>query len=144
MPQSNGTQANMTTGPSIMGMARSYLPLSTLMTSIAAADLLTGFTPGYNFLIRDMFWIQNAPVTTAAKAATLTPKISGVACTGGVVALTSALCTPMGAVIKGTDITALNQGSDTDTISVVGSAVTAFVEGSGTLYLEIQNLDIPL
>ena len=56
--------------------------------------------------------MTNAKVSTAGKAATLTPKIvkSGVATpvTGGVVALTSALGTPEGAVIVGTPITALN------------------------------------
>ncbi len=144
MTFSNDLQANMATGPSVMGVASSYLPFQTLMATIAAADLVTGFTPGYNFRIKRMFWVQNAPATTGGKLATLTPKISGVAVTGGVVALTSALATPMGAVINGSAVTALNQGTETDTISITGSAVTAFVEGSGTLYLEIENLDIPL
>jgi hypothetical protein len=137
-------QANMATGPSVMGVATAPLTLYTLMTSLANSVFFGAYTPGFNFRIRKMYWIQNAPVTTAAKLCTLTPSISGTNLTGGVVALTSALCTPLGKVVAGSAITGLNQGTESDTITVTGSATTAFVEGSGSLVLEIENLDIPL
>lgn len=140
----NDVAANMATGPSVMGVSRTNLCFHTLMTTIAAADFLTGWVPGFKFRILSMRWRQNVPVTTAAKLATLTPYISGNPVTGGVVSLTSALCTPLGVVILGTPVTGANQGSKTDTISITGSAVTAFAEGSGDLILELENMDIPL
>lgn len=80
------------------------------------------------------------PATTAAKLATLTTQISGVACTGGVIALTSANCTPSGALVAGTAITGLNAGASGATLEVAVSAVTAFVEGSGWVEFKIKHL----
>lgn len=79
------------------------------------------------------------PVTTGAKAATLTTQINGVACTGGVVSMTSANMTPTGALVAGTAITALN-GTTTagQTLEVAVSSVTAFVEGDGYVEFTIQ------
>ena len=132
-------QKNMSTRP-LQG-AKSILALQTLMASIATGDLLTGHVPGYRFRITNLWFVQNAAVTTGSKAATLTPYISSVALTGGVLALTSAACTPAGKVITDTPITAGNKGSDTDSITLTWSGVTTFIEGSGTVFLEIENLD---
>jgi hypothetical protein len=79
--------------------------------------------------------------TTSAKAATVTPYISGTATTGGVLAMTSASLTTKGTVQAATAITGANEGTATDTISLTGSSVTAFVEGSVNIVLRIQNLD---
>lgn len=123
------------------GVGVQTIALFVNLADIAAADLLTTYTPGYAFKILKMDFAVEKAATTAAKAATLTPKISGTALTGGVLALTSANCTPQGAVVAGTAVTAANTGSKTDTISITGSSVTTFVEGAGWLLLEIQNMD---
>lgn len=111
------------------------------LASVTAADIIAAVKFGFKFKIRRVFFLADTPVTTGAKAATLTPKIGTTALTGGVVALTSANCTPMGAQVAGSAVTAANTGSATDTITVTASAVTAFSEGSGTLYLEVQNME---
>jgi hypothetical protein len=77
------------------------------------------------------------PATTGAKAATFTPAIGGSATTGGALALTSANCTPVGAGVNGSAITAANTFTATDEITVAASLVTAFVEGQGVIYLTL-------
>lgn len=107
----------------------------------SAADVITAYTPGYAGKILSFDFLVGKPVTTAAKLATLTPKINSTNTTGGAVALTSALATPMGAKIAGSAITAANVFAATDTIGIVASAVTAFVEGNGWMVLRVQNTD---
>lgn len=82
------------------------------------------------------------PVTTAAKAATLTAQINGVAVTGGVVSLTSAAATPTGTLVAGSSITAANTGTAGQTVEAAVSAVTAFVEGGGWIEFGVTNLDL--
>lgn len=82
------------------------------------------------------------PPTTAAKAVTLTGQISGVAMTGGVLALTSANMTPSGATVAGSAITALNVGAAGATVEFALSSVTAFVEGDGWVEVGILNNDL--
>lgn len=108
------------------------------LASVSAADLVTGLTPGFAGEIVDVDFVVNVPVTTASRAATLNLEIGAVDVTGGAVALTSANCTPMGATIAGTAITAANTFAATDTISVEASSVTAFAEGSGTLIVWLR------
>jgi hypothetical protein len=104
---------------------------------VANGDVLTNFTPGFPGRIVSVAFAIFDPVTTASKAATLNLEIGTVNLTGGVISLTSANCTPLGAVIAGTAITANNTFGATDTISVEASSVTAFVEGEGVLLLTL-------
>jgi hypothetical protein len=123
------------------GVGISTLSTFVNLADILAADLVTTWTPGYKFKILSVDFVVTKAATTGSKAATLTPKISGVAVTGGVLALTSGNCTPQGVVVAGTTVTAANTGSAAATISITGSAVTAFVEGNGTIEIRIQNMD---
>lgn len=123
------------------GVGVQTIPLYTNLVDITAADILSLYVPGYKFKILAMDFVVDKPATTGSKAATLTPKISTVAVTGGVVALTSALCTPAGALVSGSAVTAANTGSASASISLTGSSVTAFVEGNGWVLLKIQNMD---
>lgn len=107
----------------------------------ANGDLLTDYVPGFNGKIESLDWVQMKAVTTAAKLASLNAEIGTVNVTGGVVALTSALCTPQGVKVLGSAITANNVFTATDAISIEASGVTAFVEGSGWLLLKLRNLD---
>lgn len=112
----------------------------TRLIDLTAATLLL-FTPGYAFKVLSMAFTVEVAATTVAKAVTLTPAIAGVSVTGGVVALTSANCTPVGANVAGSAVTAANTGTAAQTFSIVGSAVTAFVEGSGYIVVRVQNMD---
>ena len=108
------------------------------LSTIADGDLVTSITPGFAGKIRKTYWVQDVPVTTAAKLSTLNLEIGTVDVTGGEVALTSALCTPKGAVIAGAAITAANVFKADSTISVEAASTTAFIEGSGSLYAVIE------
>jgi hypothetical protein len=68
---------------------------------------------------------------TRPSLATLTVGISGVAVTGGVMALTTANQNTIGGTVAASAITALNLGAAGSTLEVTASAVTAFVEGDG-------------
>lgn len=106
---------------------------------LANGDVITDWTPGFaGEFVSHAFRVKD-PVTTAAKAATLNLEIGAVNVTGGVLALTSANCTPTGAVINGTAITAANAFAADDTVSWEASAVTTFVEGSGTLIIVVRH-----
>lgn len=61
--------------------------------------------------------------------------------TGGIVSLTSANCGTLGAKIGGTTITAGNDGTSQDGLTVKAQAVTAFAQGQGMLVIRIQNMD---
>jgi hypothetical protein len=109
------------------------------LADLANADLVTALTPGFAGTIIALDVFIHKPATTAAKLATLQAKINAVNTTGGAAALTSANSTPGGAKVAGSAITALNTFNKTDTIGVVISGVTAFVEGSGTCVLTLRN-----
>lgn len=105
------------------------------MSAIANAGVLARFTPGFAGRIKSIQFQVTTAVTTAAKAATLTPAIAGTSVTGGACALTSANCTPIGANVAGSAITALNTFTAAQEITVVASSVTAFLEGAGAIIL---------
>jgi hypothetical protein len=120
----------------------STLTLPILNANIADGDLVTTYTPGYKFKLLALDYIVGEPVTTAAKLSTLNAEIGTTNVTGGTVALTSAACTPLGAVVAGAAITAANTGSATDTISIEAASTTTFIEGDGSIVLTIQNMDV--
>lgn len=109
-----------------------------LASITTAMDVVTDFRPGVDGVIEDICFVTNAPVTTASKLATLNLEIGTTNVTGGTVALTSAACTPMGKVVQGADITANNTLTRESKISLEASSVTAFAEGSGTVFVRIR------
>lgn len=108
------------------------------LADVSNADVVTDFKPGVSGVLEDVTWVQRTPVTTAAKLATITPYIDGAAPTGGVLALTSAACTPLGKKIAASQITAGGAISQNSKLTFTASAVTAFVEGRGTIYARIR------
>lgn len=124
------------------GVGVSTLSLSVELVQITgAADVMTEFVPGYAFKIISIAARVSKVVTTAAKAVTLNLEIDTTNVTGGLVALTSANCTPLGAAIAGSAITAANTGSATSKISLEAASVTAFSEGAVEVLIVIQNTD---
>ena len=114
------------------------LTIPVTLAGVTAADVLTNFTPGFAGRIIDWKFAVTTAVTTAAKAATLNLEVGTTNVTGGTIALTSANCTPLGAVVaKGSAFTAGTSFSATDTISVEAATVTAFVEGEGVLIIKL-------
>lgn len=112
------------------------------LASLAAnGDVLTDYVPGYKFKILAVDFRVCKAVTTAAKAASINLEIVSTDLTGGVVALTSANCTPAGVAVAGSAVTAANTGTAAQAFSIEVSGVTAFVEGDGWILVKIQNMD---
>jgi hypothetical protein len=89
------------------------------------------------------FRVGASPVTTAAKAATATLQVNGVAATGGVISLVSATLTPAGASLAASAaVTAGGAGTAGQTLEFAISAVTAFVEGGGWFEVDVRNDDL--
>jgi hypothetical protein len=106
-----------------------------------AGDVLTNYTLGYAFKILSVDCRVVVPATTITRSLSLNLEIGTTNVTGGVVALTTANCTPLGAAIAGTAVTAANVGTAADTLSVEAASVTAFAEGEVVLLIRIQNMD---
>ena len=124
-----------------VGVGVNTVSIPIILVGVSNADVLTNYTPGYKFKLLSASFAVTVPVTTGSKAATLNLEIDTTNVTGGEIALTSANCTPLGALVAGAAITAANTGSATATLSVEAASVTAFVEGQGVLLLKIQNMD---
>lgn len=107
--------------------------------AFANGDLLTNYVPGYAFKILKFDARCVAPVTTAAKAATLNLEIVSTDVTGGVISLSGLYA--MGAAQAGSAVTANNIGAATDSFSIEASAVTTFIEGEFELIIELANMD---
>ena len=108
------------------------------LSGISAADVVTEIRPGIAGKIEYWEFVTGAPVTTAAKAATLNLEIDSTDVTGGTIALTSAAATPLGKVIAGAAITGNNTLTRDSKLSVEASGVTAFSEGSGFLVIYVR------
>lgn len=132
---------NSVTTPNVVA-AMSYVTQTIVipvagMVNLANAQTLKIAVP-FNFTVTAaLFRVGDKAVTTAAKLATLTVQINGVAVVGGVMALTSANCTPSGASVAATAILAANTGTVGQTLEVAVSSVTAFGEGDGWVELTV-------
>lgn len=110
------------------------------LANIADGDIITTFVPGFNGKISKIYAVCTKAVTTGSKASTLNAEIGTTNTTGGVLSLTSANLTPIGAVVAATAITAANVFSATDTVSIEASSTTAFVEGQITLVVQCEEV----
>lgn len=113
------------------------LPI-TLAGVTGAGDVYTGLRPGVDGYVEDLTFFVTTAVTTGSKAASLNAEIDGTNVTGGVVALTSANCTPIGASVAGSQITAANRVTKASKLDIESSSVTAFSEGAGVLMVRIR------
>jgi hypothetical protein len=107
-------------------------------SAIANADELTTYTPGFNFEVVKIDWVTVTPVTTAAKTATINPKIGSTVIPGTATPLAGTQA--KGATVPIWTPTGHTYGKTTDTISLTASAVTAFVEGAGYFIIQIRNI----
>ncbi len=123
------------------GLSATYsiVTIPIILANLADGDIVTEYIPGFAGTIQKASFLVTDPVTTAAKLSTLNLEIESTDLTGGVIALTSANCTPLGVVIDGTAITADNVFADTEKISVEASSTTTFIEGEGILVLVLTS-----
>ncbi len=108
------------------------------LSKLADGDIVTALVPGISGKITKVQFVVTDPVTTADKLATLNLEIGTTNVTGGVISLTSANCTPLGAVVAGTAVSANNTLAAASELSVEAASVTAFVEGEGVLIITVQ------
>lgn len=101
-------------------------------------DILTTLYPGVAGTIEYFAFVVNIPVTTGSKLASFNLEIGTTNVTGGVIALTSANATPMGAVVESSAITAANTLAVNSALSIEAASVTAFSEGSGEFVIRIR------
>lgn len=116
------------------------LALASMTT--AAADLVSGLTLGHRGKLVAMYFTTTTMGTGASASQVINLEIGTTNVTGGVLTLLLADTTPLGKTTAATAITALNEFSATDTISVeVAASGTVFTAGNGTLTIIIQNLE---
>lgn len=135
---SGGGSANASTGVNANSAKIVYsIPLDSMAT-LANSQVYKLAIP-HAFTVLSVTFRATNPITTGAKAATLTGQVNGVAMTGGVIAVAGAYAT--GATQAGTAITAGNTGTAGQTVEVAVSAVTTFTEGSGFVEVVVTDND---
>lgn len=113
----------------------------TTLAALANSQLIELALP-FAFKLNSVGFRTRVAASTAAKAATLTGQVNGVSVTGGVVSLTTANQNTSGGLTAGTTITAGNTGTAGQTVGVVVSGVTAFVEGDGYIEYNVTNTNL--
>lgn len=111
-----------------------------VLSTAASAAIVGRLLPRMSGTILALDGCVIVPVTTTSKLATISPLISGVAVTGGLLALTSTNCATLGARVTGSAIgTGANTFTAAQEITLAASTVTAFVEGQVLLELFLQS-----
>lgn len=118
----------------------------TVILPVQLADLAAGtfkVAVPYAFTVLSALFRTGKAASTAAKLATLTVTVNGVAVTGGVMALTSANQNTIGGTVAATAISGAGAtGTAGLTVEAVPSAVTPFVEGDGWVEFTVSNNDL--
>lgn len=136
----SGGTANAATGVAATLATQTFLMRVDLAT-LANAQAFQ-IDPGFNGKVTGINFRVGKAATTAAKAATLTASIASTnITTGGVVALTSANCTPTGNQVAGSAVTA-QAFTSAQSIGFNVSSVTTFVEGDGYVEITVVNTDL--
>ena len=120
-----------------LGKRRLVLAYHTFATFTNAYDLR--FTLWGHGLVTEIGVMPAIIASTSSKTALLTGSLGSTAITTGALTLTTAGLATAGTPQK-VNPTALNEFHDGDIIKLVGSAVTAFSEGSGYVYLDVEYL----
>lgn len=115
------------------------IPIMRLQDITTTGDVVSAVRPGIDGVIEYAEFVVSQPVTTAARAATLGVRLNASTdLTSMTAALTSANCTPLGAVIPFGLPTANQAITRRDSLTIRSSAVTAFAEGSGFILLRVR------
>ena len=125
------------------GVYKYIHPMTRLATDLStqAIDLLTNFTPGHAFKLLSLAFVTTVAGTGTSASQVFNLEIGTTNVTGGVLTLTLASQSAIGVVTNATAITALNEGSATDTISLeMAASGTVFTAGAGYFVISIQNL----
>jgi len=105
-------------------------------------NIVSVVTPGHKFRVLGVGFATNkAGAGAGSQAATITPTVSDGTLSGGIVTLGTTVA--VGTVYAGTAATqtAANSSSDTATLTLTASGVTAYTAGDGCFVVRIQNMD---
>lgn len=137
----SGGTGNAATGV-VANLTKQTVIIPVQLVDLATGTLKIALPFGFTVVGTPQFRVAK-PATTASKLATATLQVNGVAATGGVISLTSANCTPMGAAVAASAaVTAGGTGTAGQTVEFALSAVTAFVEGDGYFEVTVTNNDL--
>jgi hypothetical protein len=132
------TNTGLGTGPGVYTVS---IPLALASMTTSAADLVTGWIPGHAGKILKVQFVTTTLGTGSGASQVINLEIGSTDVTGGVLTLLLADATPLGKIKDATAITAANEFTATDSISVeVAASGTVFTAGSGALLIQIQNL----
>jgi len=132
---SGGTTAP-TTGVAAVAFKETIVIPIAAMAAVADNQVYKIAVP-YAFSIVSLLFRAGNPITTGAKAVTLTAQIAGTAATGGVIPVAGAYAT--GATQAASAISGAVTGAAGDTLEVKATATTTFIEGSGQIEFTIIN-----
>jgi hypothetical protein len=127
-----------------VGVSTLTIPLTSLATGLStlAIDLLTGYVPGYAFKLLSFDFVTTVAGTGAGASQTFNLEIGSTNVTGGSLNVTLASTDTIGEVTAGTAITAANEGTAADAISIeMAAGGTVFTAGAGYFVIKIQNMD---
>ncbi|HEY8994269.1 MAG TPA: hypothetical protein VIM71_06395 [Lacunisphaera sp.] len=119
------------------------IPVQLTAMTTSAADLITGLVLGHKGKIVSMQFHTTVLGTGSGASQVLNLEIGSTDVTGGVLTLTLATTTPLGNRIAATAITANNEFTATDTLSLeVAASGTVFTAGAGVISIVIQNTQV--
>lgn len=124
------------------GIYNLNFPIQLAAMTTAAADLMTNMVLGHRGKILAIGFTTTTLGTGTSASQVLNLEIGTTNLTGGVVTVLLADTDTLGKRVSGTAITALNEFTATDTLSIeVAASGTVFTAGAGFLTVRIQNLD---
>lgn len=110
-----------------------------LPAGTGAADLVTGFVPGYRGKIKSWQYVADTAATGAGATRDFNLEIGTTDVTGSATTIALADVDTVGERKAGSAITAANEFDDDDAISIeVAAGGTAFTAGAGTFYLLLE------
>lgn len=122
--------------PDVANSGFDVISVPITMATIANGDIITQIVPGYAGRIYGIEYVCTTAVTTGAKTTTLNVEINAVN-TAGTVVVAGAYA--VGAVQRA-DLSAPNEFSATDTLSLEAATTTTFIEGAGVILLYIDKI----
>lgn len=103
------------------------------LADIADAGLVYQHTPGFIGRVKSISMVPSKAASTSSKLSTLTGRIATTAMTGGVLAATTAALNTAGVPLDATAISALNLFTAAESVNIIASATTTFIEGEADI-----------
>jgi hypothetical protein len=137
----SSTSGWLRVGPAMKRNRSVLITLPITLASLANGDIITNYTPGFSGVLKGVSYVPSVVSTTAAKASTLNLEVGTTDVAGCTLALTSANTNALGTLVTSSACTTGATFDEDDTLSLEASSTTAFVEGSGSLLIQIEEVN---